>query len=94
MEQGTYEGEVEAERIVNTAHLSSTGRGEVVEGDEVGFGERGGIGGLVRRGLDLGRTVVAKDGRVNAAVEGRGTLVGERANPVVVHGFGRIKLRP
>ena len=86
-EVGAVEVEVEVDRDVDTAGNSLTGRGEVLEGDEVGLGEDSRAGALGGRGLNLGGAVVAEDGRVDAAIEGERADVGEGADPVVVDGL-------
>lgn len=64
------------------------GRERVQVGLKERVGRRRGRDG---RGLDLGRSVVTEDGRVNAIGEAKRTHVRERTDPVVVNILVRLK---
>ena len=92
VEVRAVEGEVQVERVVDATRLRRAGRGEVLEGHEVGLVQRKHTGRRVRRGLDLGGTGVTEDGRVDTAVSRGSTGVGDRADPVVVDVGGGVEL--
>ena len=79
--------EVQVQRVVNPALVRLPGRGRAVERNQVRLDQGGGAGRLVCARLDGGGTNVAQNRGVDPPVEGRGALVRERADPVVVDGL-------
>ena len=87
LEGGEVEHHVEVDIDIGGTRESNSGCGGVGEGVEVGLKQRGAVGCLGGGGVRGGSASIAKDGRVETAVESSGTNVGVGADPVVVDGL-------